>query len=245
MKAELRTAHDAQMSIMPGADPDVPGLNVSGICIPANEVGGDFFDFFWIDRARSTYGILIGDVSGKAMQAAMTAVMANGMIVSEALKAAGPQAVLSHVNAPLFQKTGSQMFIAACLAMIDTGARQLTLTNAGLVSPQLKSGSAVDAVELPGPRFPLGLVERVDYGQRTLRLQPGDLLVFATDGVTEAHNRDKEFYGEEKLRALLLGLDTARLTAAQIRDAIVADVKGFSESQAQFDDMTVVTVKVN
>ena len=245
MKAELRTAHDAQMSIMPGADPDVPGLDVSGVCIPANEVGGDFFDFFWIDRENSKYGVLIGDVSGKAMKAAMTAVMANGMIISEALKADGPQAALSHVNAPLFLKTSSQMFIAACLALIDTDSRELSLTNAGLVSPQFKSNSGVAAIELPGPRFPLGMVARVRYEQQTLRMKPGDLLVFVTDGVTEAHNRDKEFYGEKKLQDLLLKLDTTAMTACQIKDAIVADVKRFSGSQAQFDDMTVVAVKVN
>jgi sigma-B regulation protein RsbU (phosphoserine phosphatase) len=229
---------------MPGSDPQVPGLDVSGTCLPASEVGGDFFDFFWIDPGRSRFGILIGDVSGKAMKAAMTAVMANGMIVSEALKAAGTGAVLSHVNMPLFQKTNSQVFVAACLAAIDTGTRELVLTNAGLTSPQLRSCGRVEAIDVPGCRFPLGMVAAVGYEQRTLRLQAGDLLLFVTDGVTEAHNRDREYYGEERLRALLAGLDGGRLSARQVRDAVVADVKRFAGRQPQFDDMTVVAVKV-
>ncbi len=244
MKAELRTAHDAQMAIMPGSDPEVPGLDISGTCIPANEVGGDFFDFFWLDAEQTRFGILIGDVSGKAMKAAMTAVMANGMIISEALKADGTQAVLSHVNTPLFQKTSSQMFVAACLAVIDTRSRELILTNAGLTSPQLKSAGRVDALDLPGPRFPLGMVPKVDYEQKKLNLQSGDLLILATDGVSEAHNRSREYYGERRLKELLATVDSGRMSARRIRDAIVADVRSFSGSQTQFDDMTVVVVNV-
>lgn len=244
MKAELKTAHDAQMSIMPGSDPHIPELDISGTCIPANEVGGDFFDFFWIDPENSIYGILIGDVSGKAMKAAMTAIMASGMILSEAHRTQATGTILSHVNTPLFNKTNSQMFVSACLAAVDTQRKEFYITNAGQTSPLLKSGATIEAVVVPGPRFPLGMVPQVDYEERKLRLQSGDLLVFSTDGVTDACNRSQEFYGEQKLQDLLRGLDTARMTASQVKDAIVADVKKFSGKQQQFDDMTVVAVKI-
>ncbi len=244
MKAELRTAHDAQMSIMPGADPDVPGVDISGTCIPANEVGGDFFDFFWIDRENSKYGVLIGDVSGKAMKSAMTAVMASGMILGEAYKAAEPRKILSHVNAPLFNKTNNQVFVAACLLWIDIKSKKCFITNAGQTSPLLKSGNRVETIVLPGPRFPLGVIPHVDYEEKELQLYSGDLLVFSTDGVTDACNRGREFYGEQKLKDLLLALDSAHMTSCQIKEAILADVKKFAGPQQQFDDMTVVTVKM-
>ncbi|MFC2146334.1 PP2C family protein-serine/threonine phosphatase, partial [Acidobacteriota bacterium] len=84
LQAVLQTARDAQMSIMPQSDPQVPGFDISGTCVPASEVGGDFFDYIWLTEEKTKFGIAIGDVSGKAMKAAMTAVMSDGILFSKA-----------------------------------------------------------------------------------------------------------------------------------------------------------------
>ncbi|KAA3657282.1 MAG: hypothetical protein DWQ10_13650 [Calditrichaeota bacterium] len=114
MKTELQTAHDAQMSIMPQSDPKIKGLDVSGCCIPANEVGGDFFDYIWLDKNKNKFGLFIGDVSGKAMNAAMNAVMACGMINTEARDAESVKDIMTRVNLSMYLKTKKQVFTADC-----------------------------------------------------------------------------------------------------------------------------------
>ena len=129
MKAELQAAHDAQMSVMPQSDPVVEGFDISGICIPANEVGGDFFDFFWLNEKQTRFGMAIGDVSGKAMRAAMIAVMSSGMIYSEADETFSPRAAMTRLNRPMLLKTDEYTFIALLLAALDVKTKTMTFSN--------------------------------------------------------------------------------------------------------------------
>lgn len=244
MKAELRAAHDAQMSIMPHDDPIIDGFDISGICLPANEVGGDFYDYLWLDEAQTRFGIVIGDVSGKAMQSAMTAVLASGIICGRAAEGVSVANLVSRMNRPLYNKTNRNMFTALCLADLHSGAQTLTFTNAGLIEPLRKSADAVVALEAAGPKQPLGLLRDNHYQERKVRLQSGDVVVFVTDGVTEERNAAKVFYGEERLKALLQQMDTTAMPAREIKARIIDDVKRFSGASAQQDDMTVVVVKV-
>lgn len=245
MKAELKTAHDAQMSIMPQADPEVEGIDISGICIPANEVGGDFFDYFWLNHNEYKFGILIGDVSGKAMKAAMTAVMTSGMIVTEANEAESTATILKRVNRPIFDKTNKQMFVAVCLASLNTKNKEFVFTNAGLNIPLLKTAGGIQFLKSEGPRFPLGVMKDVVYNERKLALNSGDVIIMMTDGIYEARNRDKEQYGEERLLKLVAGMDTHKMTSTRIKTLIIRDVQDFAGRQSQHDDMTVLVVKVH
>ncbi len=245
MKTELRTAHEAQMSIMPQADPQVTGFDISGVCLPANEVGGDFFDYLWLDQARTKFGIAIGDVSGKAMQAAMTAVMANGMLYAKTEEALAIREIMTRLNRPMYAKIKREMFTALCLAALDLKTKELTFTNAGLIEPLLKRGAAAVYLEATGCKHPLGVAKDDFYEERKLPLQSGDMLVFVTDGIIEEQNRGGEFYGEQALQELLTRMDTAHASAATIKEKILAEVKRFSGVTAQDDDMTVIVVKVD
>jgi sigma-B regulation protein RsbU (phosphoserine phosphatase) len=244
MITELRAAHNAQMSVMPHADPMIDGFDISGICIPANEVGGDFYDYLWLDGKNHRFGIVVGDVSGKGMRAAMTAVMSCGMIRSAAHEEESVGDVLSQINYPLYGKTEKDVFIAACLACFDRATKKLTFTNAGLIKPLLKSGDCVSNLGVNGATYPLGMISDVTYQENSIQLRSGDLLVFLTDGIPEAQNRTKEFYGDERLKSLVSDLNTHDLSASRIKDVIIEDVMRFSGVNPQHDDMTIVVVKI-
>ena len=244
MKTELRAAHDAQMSIMPQSDPEIEGLDVSGICIPANEVGGDFFDYLWLNKEKTRFGIAIGDVSGKAMKSAMAAVMTNGMINSKADEEISVSQIMTMLNRPMMQKTDKNMFTALCLVSIDLNDKKLTFTNAGLDQPLLKSGNTVSLLESVGPRFPLGTVPDTIYQERDVQLKAGDTLVLYTDGLSETRDHSKALYGAERLKTLLETINTPILPASEIKAQIIADVQRFAKKARQFDDMTIVIVKL-
>jgi ligand-binding sensor domain-containing protein len=244
MKIELQAAHNAQMSIMPHADPQIDGFDISGICLPANEVGGDFYDYLWLNEEKTKFGIAIGDVSGKAMQSAMTAVMSSGMIYAKAGEAIAIKDIVTQINRPMYFKTDRNMFTALCLAGLDLKTKALTFTNAGLIEPLLKSGEAVIPLEAAGTTQPLGIVCDNVYQERTVQLQSGDVLIFVTDGITEELNHAKEFYGDGRLRKLIHDMDTAALSAKEIKEKIITEVKRFSGATQQDDDMTVIVMKV-
>jgi ligand-binding sensor domain-containing protein len=243
LRAELKAAHDAQMSIMPQLAPENGAFDISGISIPANEVGGDFFDYVWLDDKNTRLGVFVGDVSGKAMKAAMTAVMASGMINSEAREAHSVSEIMTRVNRPLYLKTDRQVFTAACFASLDLNKKELIFANAGLVEPLLKSNGSVTFVRSEGPPYPLGSVKDHVYSEQNVRMKTGDVLILLTDGVLESQNKSKEFYGDERLVEFLMNLDTTSLSAKMIKEKIIEDVKRFAGNALQFDDMTMVVVK--
>ena len=239
---ELKTAHDLQMSLIPADDPEVPGFEISGACLPANEVGGDFFDYLWLDRAKKKLGIVIADVSGKAMKAAITAVMTSGMIYQETSSNGSPKNILRKINRPMYTKLDSRMFTALSFATIDVKRKELRFSNAGQTYPVLKRGKELMALEVKGARLPLGVKEDVPYGEMVVKLRKRDTVVFYTDGIPEAKNDKDEFYGFERFKALVGALDG--LPAKELRDRILDDVKSFTGAFPQYDDMTVVIVKV-
>jgi len=245
LKAELQAAHDAQMSIMPQSDPQVAGFDISGICIPANEVGGDFFDYIWVDEAYEKFLIAIGDVSGKAMKAAMTAVMSSGMINLEAKLTNSVNEIMTQVNLPLYLKTDKQMFIALCLALIDVNKKELIFTNAGLIEPLLKSDDSVEFIKAADPTHPLGIISDNVYHEKKISLKPGDVLILLTDGIPEAQNRTKELYGEKRLKDLIEKINTTDLSASEIKERIIEDVRQFAGAAPQHDDIAVIVIKVS
>jgi ligand-binding sensor domain-containing protein/serine phosphatase RsbU (regulator of sigma subunit) len=244
LKAELRAAHEIQKIIMPDHDPHVPGFDISGISIPANEVGGDFFDYSWLGSEQKEFCIILGDVSGKAMRAAMTAVMASGVINAEVRNGTRLQTILTTSNQVLFPKMERRMFTAVCLGSFNRSGRVATIANAGLIKPLLLRDGSVEAVDTVGAPFPLGIRRDHEYGERRIATRPGDVFLLQTDGVLEAQNHVREFYGEHRLQDLLRGLETSSLTSHEIRDAILAGVQQFIGKAPQFDDMTVVVLKV-
>jgi serine phosphatase RsbU (regulator of sigma subunit)/ligand-binding sensor domain-containing protein len=245
MKTELQAAHDAQMSIMPAAGPKIEGIDIASICLPANEVGGDFFDYFWTNEKSPRFGIAIGDVSGKAMKAAMIAVLTDGMISSTVRNLSSTAAMMTQLNQPIYSKIEKNMFTALLLALIDVENKELAFTNAGLNEPLLKSAKTVQNLKSEGATHPLGMMEDLNYSEKKVSLHSGDTLVLITDGVVEALNHKRECYGEERLSRLMQQMDTVNLGAEEIKYKIIDDIKNFSSGAQQYDDMALIVVKFN
>lgn len=244
MKVELQTAHNAQLSIMPHSDPVLDKLEISGTCIPANEVGGDFFDYFWLDDEKKKFGIIMGDVSGKAMKAAITAIMTSGMIISETRSNKSISNILKNVNASLLNKIEKNMFVSVCLCAIDTEKKLLSVSNAGLNKPILLSDGEIKLLQSKGPRLPLGVKRNINYEQTDYNLKAGDIVILTTDGINEAHNNSKELFGEERLINHILSLNKERLSVSEIKNSIIKEVQKFIKKDKPNDDMTVLTIRI-
>ncbi len=242
LRAELETAREMQLQVMPSADPLMRGMDVAGVCLPAAEVGGDYFDYMWLDDNERLLCITMADVSGKGLKAAMAAVMVSGMLHVTTPNAKSPADVLTRINNPLRHKIDARMFVAMQLAVIDTKRRTVTLANAGQMPPLLLRDGAVCPLTTGGPRFPLGATDDVRYEPRTIRLQTDDTLLLYTDGVNEAMNADRELFGDDRLRDVLQ--HTAGQSAAAIVEAIREAVRTFTGDQPQHDDVTLVVVRV-
>ena len=228
---------------MPQDDPELHGFDISGICIPANEVGGDFYDYFWMNGEQSKLGIVVGDVSGKAMQAAIIAVMSSGMIYSKADEANTPRDLVTRLNRSMYLKTDEIMFTALCFGSIDPRTKEFTYTVAGINSPLLKTGMVVESLGGNGSRLPVGVLAENTYLDKTVRLNPGDVLVLFTDGIIDARNKVGEFFEHETLKVLLREIDTSTLSAKEIKEYIIENIKQFAGNSSQEDDMTIVVIK--
>ena len=242
LSTELNAAREMQMGLMPKEDPVVRGFDISGICLPANEVGGDFFDYVWLDDRKTKLGIAVADVSGKAMRAAITAVMTSGMIYQEIENGGSPKRILRKINKPLYMKIDDRMFTALSFAVLDIRKKELRFSNAGQMYPALHRNGRVMMLEVKGARLPLGIKENVPYNELVVKLKRGDTIVFYTDGIPEAKNDQDDFYGFERFKELVAKLDGS--SAREIRDRILDDVKSFTGQSPQYDDMTVVVMLV-
>ena len=243
IEQELKAAHDMQMGLLPSADPKIPGYEISGICKPADEVGGDFFDYVWLDEKKTRLGIAIGDVSGKAMKAAITAVLTSGMVYREVGTNETPKSILRKINRPMYLKTEKRMFTAMMFAVIDIRKKKMTFSNAGQMQPMLKRRGILQMLAVDGVRFPLGMMEDADYHEIAIPLRPKDVIVFYTDGIPEAMNAKNEMFGFERLEAIVKE-SSAQLSAKQLAKDIAVNVAEFAGSTKQHDDMTVVVVRV-
>ncbi|MBN2072297.1 MAG: SpoIIE family protein phosphatase [Candidatus Krumholzibacteriota bacterium] len=243
ISTELMAAQAAQMSIMPHKDPQIDGFDISGTCIPANEVGGDFYDYMWLDIEKTRFLVAIGDVSGKAMKAAMIAVMSSGMICSRAMGNSSISKIMTEINPPLFSKTEATMYTALFLAAIDIKTKEIAFSNAGFSDPILKTAESLMKIDNVGSRLPLGMLEDTSYSEKKVRMEHNDILVLFSDGVPDAINQSKEFYDTDSLETLLKDRVTPSMSAREIKELIVDDVMRFAGHTPQNDDITLVVIK--
>jgi serine phosphatase RsbU (regulator of sigma subunit) len=244
LKTELKLAHDVQVSLMPKDHPQVQGLDVAGMSVPAQEVGGDFYDYSCLGGVDSRFGIPVFDVSGKGMQAAMSAVFTSGAFASEAKQSSSPAEILTRLNRSVCSHSRRGHFVAFLLAVIDQQTRSLAFANAGQTRPILKSNGTVQSLDSIGVHFPLGMKEDSVYEERTIQLQPGDTLLLLTDGFTDAMNGREEMFGTDRLERVLKDPRLDGLSAQQMMDFIAGEVRAHVGNAPQHDDMTMVVVKV-
>jgi predicted permease len=241
LRRDLALAAEVQKRLLPERPPEVSVAGLAGMSLPARSVGGDYFDF--IDAGDKRIGIALADVAGKGVAAAliMSSVQASLRILSSDASISLPQ-LAAKMNGFLHASTGSNSYATFFYAQIDERSRQLRYVNAGHLPPYLlRSSSAIEELSTGGPV--IGLFPQMPYEEATIDLQPGDVLVAFTDGVTEAMNASEEEFGEERLKELLRGI--VDLPVNEISAAISQALKNWIKDAAQYDDLTFVVMKVN
>ncbi|MCI0404030.1 MAG: SpoIIE family protein phosphatase [Acidobacteria bacterium] len=240
LERDLDTAREIQKGLLPVAPPRVAGLDLGYAYAPARQLGGDIYDFLSYPDGR--LAIAVGDVSGKATAAALYGSLAIGMLRAHVVEhPCEPAEMLKDLNEQLRQPRLDNRFVALTFAVYDPQSKILTVANAGFPRPRLARGSHVEQVLVDG--VPLGLLPDITYEQKKLALQVGDAVVFSSDGIGEAMNRQQEEYGNRRLDALLgeLSKASARQTAEEILHATDRHAAGNGRLA---DDRTVVVLKV-
>ena len=242
LRNELDTAREIQRQLLPTGAREVPGLDLAAAYEPARELGGDFYDFFPYGEGR--LGFALGDVSGKGTAAALYGSLAIGTVREiVAVHAGEPASMLALLNQRLLSARLDSRFIAMLFAVFDASTRKLTLANAGGPYPLLVRAGQVQAICLEG--VPLGLIPDTQYDETTVELEPGDVVLFASDGILESENAGQEEFGPVRLAALLAGLspeDSAEQIAVQILQATDAHS---GVGIAPHDDRTLVVLRVS
>ena len=249
MEVELRAAHDMQMGLLPKASPEISGMALAGVCIPANHVGGDYYSYIHLDKDRTQLGIVLADVSGHAMQAATVAMRFNEMVRYEVRERTSAVEILAGLDRALKGQIPPEMFVTCGIGILDVPRRSLLFASAG--NPEVYHFSAQRQIVYPlkVTGFPLGLPLTLDdktpFHSVEIALNAGDVVVFASDGIEEAQNDAGDFYGQERFASAISARARNRTLAEAIRDDIVADVTRFVGNAPQVDDMTVVVLRVN
>lgn len=238
-EAELKTAEMIQQSLMPDEPPTFPQFDIAAISKPARYVSGDFFQYFLLPDGR--LGLAVGDISGKGMPAALMMAVVTTALRDEILHTSSPAKLLDELNARLLARMQQNHMNSALLVCVfDPFTRQAELANGGMVQPYLRTSRGWDFIAVGG--YPLGASGRTGYGSKPVQFSQGSVLVFVSDGVTDAQRSDRELYGFDRLEALLQGL-AETLTAAQIAAEIEGSVRTFLSGEEPDDDLTIVVVK--
>ena len=244
LRGELETAREMQMGIMPSKAPNISGVDIAGICLPATEVGGDYFDYFLKNGSDHELGFTVADVSGKGMKAAMTAVMVSGMLHAEAARGLKADEMLTRINVPLFQKSDRRMFTALLFGILNMKKMHFTFTNAGQLPPLLLRDGTITELKAEGPRLPVGISSKVNYTSESILLKPGDRLLIYTDGINEAMNQDREQFGDPRLHDAFSETEEIQSTEEAIAH-IQSKVNEFAGSEPQHDDLTMVYIQIS
>jgi sigma-B regulation protein RsbU (phosphoserine phosphatase) len=207
--------------------------------IPAKEVGGDFYDFFLIDKDH--LGLVIGDVSGKGMPAAIFMAISQTLIKATALKAGSTSECLYQVNNLLSQHNPRAMFVTLFYGVLNLLTGELNYSNGGHNRPFILSAGGQARFSEKSSNPALGIVENFDYTSSQLVLQSGDTLVLYTDGITEAMDIDSKEFSEDRLRAYLQ--QAADSPAEKIIHGMINAVKAFAGEAPQSDDITSLAIK--
>ena len=238
LRAELDEARNMQAALLPTEVPEVEGLDVAGMSLPATQVGGDFYDY--LNAGENHLAIAVADAAGKGLRGALNAVLTNGMLNEIVQIQYSADVILTNLNASLVPRLYGRTFIALNLAIIDTENAQILYANAGQPYPILKRGDTL--IEIEASELPLGGMKRIEYGQERLELAPGDIYIFYTDGVIEALNSEEEMYGTERLKSVLTEAPR-HLSAEELIAYIFEDIQAFVQTAEQYDDITIVIVR--
>ncbi len=242
LERELELARDIQYSFLPATCPDdAPGYDIAAYYSPARQVGGDFYDFIRITQPKNRLGVVVADVTDKGVPAALFMALSRTLLRANAIDGGEPASVLARTNRLILSDSHAGLFVTCFYAVLDFASGVLTFANGGHNYP-LHHRRATNRIEpLRAQGIVLGVVPDPQFEQRHTSVQPGDVVLFYTDGITEAMNQQREMFGESRLEAVLQ--NNYRRNAHGIIQAVLDAVAGFVGEAGQSDDMTLVVVK--
>ena len=246
LERELELAHQIQVSFLPGGTPQIPGWDLAAYWQGARQVSGDFYDFVPLsesDQAHDNgpWGIVVADVADKGVPAALFMALSRTLVRTMAMSGHDPAWVLARANDMIIADAHSDLFVTLFYAVLDPERGVLTYANAGHNLPLLFSARSERVTPLAAQGMALGVVTGVEFEPRQTEMRPGDLVLFYTDGVTDAINREVDEFGLERLVRVVQAHQSE--PAAGVVRAIDGAVSEFVGDAPQFDDLTLVVLK--
>jgi len=245
-EAELSIAAEIQKSFLPDTLPNFPKFEMAGKSIPAKEVGGDFFDFMPLELipfSKTQMGIMIADVAGKGVPAALFMALSRIVIRISALWFKNCNDAIAFANPVITHDSKTGMFVTLFLGILDNQTMNMSYVNAGHNPPLVFRAESGKIEELRPTGIAIGILEDIPYDQESVHLNNGDIVVLYTDGVTEAINTHTEEFGVPRLIQTVQ--NSVSLPVEEIVSTIVSSVSTFSGVQPQHDDITLLVIKVN
>lgn len=244
IKRELEIAHQVQGRFLPRRMPQIEGLDIAGMCLPATEVGGDYFDFIKVSPDRLAF--VVGDVSGKGIEAAFYMTFVKGVIQTLATSVESTAEVMRRTNDVFRRNAPRGTFITMIYGIVDVGSGTFTFSRAGHNPAIFKRNNSSHAEPLKPVGMAIGFTDSDLFDDTieevSIELCPGDTLVFYTDGFSEAMNSSRELYGDERLVRKVTHVG-GKGSGAILR-ALTEDVHHFIEGAGRTDDMTMVVIKM-
>jgi sigma-B regulation protein RsbU (phosphoserine phosphatase) len=238
LERDINMAREVQLRLLPEAAPEHTHADMAVRFLPARSIGGDLYDF--LEYGPNQTAIVLGDVSGKAAPAALFAALVSGIMRSAAQQHLQPAAMLAMLNDALQERRLESQYVTMLYVLWNDENQTLQLANSGAVQPMFCRAGGSHPIRAEG--FPLGMFPNVTYDEFSVATEPGDAFVFVSDGILDAENENDEMYGEDRLAAMLCG--QRERTAAQIAEAILADVSRFQAGHDRFDDETIIVLRV-
>ncbi|HET6144845.1 MAG TPA: SpoIIE family protein phosphatase [Candidatus Acidoferrales bacterium] len=238
MERELTAAQRLQTALLRPVPTTDYGLDITARITSAREVCGDLYDF--LSYGSQNLGIALGDVSGKGTAAALYGAVATGILRSLSPQKLQPAELLHLLNQLVCDRRVEGRYMTICFATWQKGRRKLRVANAGQTQPLLWKDGHVEQIKLSG--FPIGIFDDATYEEWSVRLSPGDILLFFSDGLTEAANREGKFFGTNRIKDLLGA--NSHMNSSDLADRLLREVEEFTQGGAITDDRTLVVVKV-
>jgi PAS domain S-box-containing protein len=233
---ELRVARLIQQTLLPKSVPELEGYQIAAYYQPAREVGGDFYDF--LKQPHGRLGLIVGDATGHGMPAALVMATTRGMLRTSAQTSDSPSEVLQRVNNILYPEISPHMFVTCLAALLDSRTGRLQYANAGHDLPYLRHTDGVSELRATG--MPLGLMPNMSYEEKEITLEPGESVLFYSDGLVEAHDPRREMFGFPRMQ----GFVGAHPGGATLIDSLLAELERFTgEEWEQEDDITLLTLQ--